>query len=126
MPRPSQSATGLHPGLVKGAKPRAKKPALLDEAIRRVRALSPSHQERVAKSILADLQRSVDPATKRFQELIKAKYTKGLSAIEIAELGRLEAAFCESDEAFYGPIIERVKGAKRSAGKSRRSTSTHD
>lgn len=68
-----------------------------------------------------DLPKEAGPNARRFQKLLDAKYTCGLSAAESSELDRLEAGFRESDAEFYDPILERLKPAKSSAAK-RRST----
>lgn len=56
-----------------------------------------------------------DPAVDRFQQLVEVKYTRGLTSAETAEMERLEAEFVEAEEAYYRPIIDRVKAHKRRA-----------
>ena len=96
-----------------------RKPALLDVAIQEVKALSPKRQDAIAEAILilADSPEEADPTTLRFQALIEAKYTRGLTPAELLEIDELEAAFCESDQAYYGPMIARAKARKSAAGK---------
>jgi hypothetical protein len=99
--------------------PRKRKRALLDIAIEGVKALSPERQDAIAEAILADLRRDADPSALRFQALIEAKYTRGLTPAESLEIDGLEAAFRGSDEVFYGPIIARARAKKSAAGKRR-------
>jgi len=62
------------------------------------------------------LKDEADPSTRRFQELVEAKYTRSLTPDESSEMVRLEAGFRVSDEAFYGPIVERVRPEKLPPG----------
>ena len=91
---------------------------LLDTAIQLVNALPAQLQEAIAETIFANLREEADPSSRRFQELVDAKYTRGLTAEESSEISRLEAGFRDSDDAFYAPILERVK-AQRSPVKKR-------
>lgn len=59
------------------------------------------------------------PSSTRFQELIEAKYTRGLTALEAAEVASLETGFEAEDKSFYGPLLERVR-VQRSAARKRR------
>ncbi|MCX6610080.1 MAG: hypothetical protein NTW74_04430 [Acidobacteria bacterium] len=103
-----------------GKRPKAiKQGALLEMAIQEARALPPKSQNAVAEAILAKLRDESDPTARRFQELVEAKYTRGLSAAESSELDRLEGGFHDSDEAFYGPILERLKSRKTGTAKRR-------
>ena len=114
----------LKPGEKRRIKPysmqvRTRKHGLLEFAIQEVKALSPKRQDAIAEAILADLRQEADPSATRFQDLVEAKYTRGLSPAESLEFDGIEAAFRDSDEAFYRPIIERAKAKKPSAGKRR-------
>ena len=94
-------------------KRRRKNPrALLDHAIQEVRALPPERQEAIAEAIFAELRAGENPETGRFQQLVEAKYTRGLTPSESSEMDLLEGSFRRSDEAFYGPIIEMAKARK--------------
>lgn len=86
-----------------------RKTKLFSAAIKQVQALPPERQNAIAKVILAELREEPNPATARFQQLIKTKYTKGLTSEEVAEMKALEASFYVSDEAFYRPILDRVE-----------------
>ncbi len=92
--------------------------ALLNTALELVDALPSPLQESIAETIFAGLREKADPSSRRFQELVEAKYTRGLTPAESSEINRLEAGFHEADEAFYAPILERVK-AQRSPVKRR-------
>lgn len=87
---------------------------LSEHPIKELRTLSAARQDAIAGAILAEVRRDGDAKTGRFQELVEAKYTRGLTAAESTEMERLEAGFRDADEAFYRPIIEAVK-AKRSS-----------
>ena len=62
-----------------------------------------------SERLLAELQAEVEPNTIRFQELVEAKYTRGLSPKEMVEMRELESRLNDSDEAFYRPILGRLK-----------------
>ena len=81
-------------------------------------ALPSQLQEAIAETIFASLREEANPSSRRFQELVDAKYTRGLTPAEASEISRLEAGFRDSDDAFYAPILERVK-AQRSPVKKR-------
>jgi hypothetical protein len=103
-----------------GKRPKAiQQGALLEMAIQEARALPPKSQNAVAEAILAKLRDESDPTARRFQELVEAKYTRGLNATESSELDRLEGGLHESDEAFYRPILERLKSRKAGSAKRR-------
>lgn len=103
--------TGAGPGR-KSAKP-------IDLALAEVMALPAKRQDAVAEAIFASLRAEADPSARRFQALVEAKYTRGLSAAERSELERLEAGFHATDEEFYRPILQRVKSHKTTNAKRR-------
>ncbi len=107
----------LHEGTGTGLSRKATKP--IDLAIAEVRALPARRQAAVAETILASLRAEADPSARRFQALVEAKYTRGLSAAESSELERLEAGFHATDEEFYRPILQRVKLHKTTNAKRR-------
>ena len=94
------------------------KSTLLDEALRQVATLSRGRQDTIARRILDELVTPQDPQAARFQSLVEAKYTSGLTAAESAEFAALEAGFQKADEKFYRPILERVR-REVTAGRSR-------
>ena len=81
---------------------------LLQQVLKQVVTLPLERQDSIAIQILDSLKKT-DPKSVRFQQLIENKYTSGLGAEECAELESLEADFRKRDEAFYGPILERVE-----------------
>lgn len=83
--------------------------ALLDTAMQLVNALPSKLQEVIAETIFASLREEANPSSRRFQELVDAKYTRGLTSVESSEMARLEAGFCNAEEAFYAPLLARVK-----------------
>ena len=92
------------------------------EVVREALRLLEDHDR--ARSAQLDLRQESDPSERsqeveRFQELVELKYTKGLASAELTEMDRLEAGFHDSDAAFYGPILDRVKAKKSFAGKRR-------
>ena len=91
----------------------------IDLVIAEVMALPAKRQDAVAAAILASLRAEADPSARRFQALVEAKYTRGLSASEVSELERLEAGFHGADEEFYRPILQRVKSHKATNAKRR-------
>ncbi len=106
------TASEVHPAKRQSRGPSKKLPAqsaLLDTAIQSVGALPSELQEVIAETIFASLREQANPSSRRFQELVDAKYTRGLTSAESSELARLEAGFCDSEEAFYAPILARVK-----------------
>ena len=66
----------------RGEKNGEKSGALLQVAIKRVKALPLPEQNAIAEGILAGLLEGVAPTTKRFQELVEAKYTRRMTAKE--------------------------------------------
>lgn len=91
---------------------------LFEDAIDKLSALPPLRQIEIAEEVLAVLGHDPSPSTTRFQELVEAKYTRGLTPPESAEMETLESTFRDSDERFYAPLIERAK-AKHAALKGR-------
>ncbi len=89
------------------------KSTLLQQVLKQVVTLPLERQDSIAIQILDSLSKP-DPKSARFQQLIENKYMAGLSAEECAELEVLEADFRKSDEAFYGPILERVERSESS------------
>ena len=94
------------------------KSTLLQMVLKQVVTLPLERQDSIAIEILDSLAKA-DPKAVRFQRLIENKYTAGLSAEECTELEGLEADFRKGDEAFYGPILERIDGDIRHAQRLR-------
>ncbi len=86
--------------------------ALLDLAIQQVGVLPAARQDAIAERLLAELKAEVDPTTARFRELVEAKYTRGLSPKEKLEMREMESRLRDSDEAFYRPMLDRLKGTR--------------
>ena len=84
------------------------KSALLAQALQQVSKLSGKRQDAIGAQLLEMLDDQPDPASARFQELIELKYTRGLTALEVAELQQLEAMFEKREEPFYRPILKRI------------------
>ncbi|MCC6537065.1 MAG: sigma-70 family RNA polymerase sigma factor [Bryobacterales bacterium] len=82
--------------------------------------LSAAKQEGMATTVLAEESAQTDSTTQRFQELIEAKYTRGLTINENRELANLEARLDENDASFYAPTLERARDAVAQAEKKRR------
>ena len=89
---------------------RKKASPLLEEAVKRISALSRERQDALAAQILDTLNSEPSAENLRFHQLVEQKYTNGLSAEETAELARLEAMFQVEDEKFYRPILKRIAG----------------
>ncbi len=84
------------------------KSTLLQQVLKQVVTLPLERQDSIAIEILDSLKKP-DAKSARFQQLIENKYTTGLSEVECSELEGLEADFRKGDEAFYGPILERIE-----------------
>ncbi len=82
-------------------------------SLRDVRSRAP--RTRVVEEVLNEQSQpaviAADPATTRFQKLIEAKYTRGLSQKEKKELAAIESKLEEAAEEFYRPILARAREA---------------
>jgi hypothetical protein len=85
----------------------------LAAAVEQASALPAAQQRRLAETLLVGLRTEADPDTKAFQDLIEAKYARGLTPKEKVQLRKLEEKMAASEEAFYRPIIDKLKAPKK-------------